>query len=92
MTSPIQQSCNVVLFTLFQRQVYLCVIFLKIGEIDTIKEQYAADVLIKAKWRETEMDTSATVVSTNGQAFCICINDSITLSRERERQAFREVH
>ncbi|VDD79276.1 unnamed protein product [Mesocestoides corti] len=46
-----------------RRQVYLCVIFLKIGEIDTIKEQYAADVLIKAKWRETEMDAAETVVS-----------------------------
>uniref|UniRef100_A0A5K3EFY0 Neur_chan_LBD domain-containing protein n=1 Tax=Mesocestoides corti TaxID=53468 RepID=A0A5K3EFY0_MESCO len=44
-----------------RRQVYLCVIFLKIGEIDTIKEQYAADVLIKAKWRETEMDAAETV-------------------------------
>ncbi|KAL3308517.1 hypothetical protein Ciccas_012951 [Cichlidogyrus casuarinus] len=39
-----------------KRQVYVCVIFLKIGEIDTIKEQYAADVLIKSKWREPEMD------------------------------------
>lgn len=37
-------------------------IFLKIGEIDTIKEQYAADVLIKAKWRETDMDAVESAV------------------------------
>ncbi|VDK29723.1 unnamed protein product [Dibothriocephalus latus] len=45
------------------RQVYLCVIFLKIGEIDTIKEQYAADVLIKAKWRDANMDAVGSTVS-----------------------------
>ncbi|BHF63520.1 hypothetical protein SprV_0200651300 [Sparganum proliferum] len=44
-----------------KRQVYLCVIFLKIGEIDTIKEQYAADVLIKAKWRDADMDAAGSV-------------------------------
>ncbi|KAL7064401.1 hypothetical protein AAHC03_04528 [Spirometra sp. Aus1] len=44
-----------------KRQVYLCVIFLKIGEIDTIKEQYAADVLIKAKWRDADMDAAGSL-------------------------------
>ena len=31
-------------------------VFLKIGEIDTLKEQYEADVMIKAKWREPSLD------------------------------------
>ena len=31
-------------------------VFLKIGEIDTLKEQYEADVLIKARWREPLLD------------------------------------
>ncbi len=30
--------------------------FLKIGEIDTLKEQYEADVLIQSKWREPALD------------------------------------
>ena len=34
----------------------VCVIFLKVGEIDTLKEQYEADVMIKAKWREPSLD------------------------------------
>ena len=32
------------------------VVFLKIGEIDTLKEQYEADVLIQSKWREPSLD------------------------------------
>ena len=32
------------------------VTFLKIGEIDTKKECFDADVLITAKWREAELD------------------------------------
>ncbi|XP_013387103.1 uncharacterized protein LOC106156405 isoform X2 [Lingula anatina] len=36
--------------------VEVCVIFLKLGEIDTLKEQFSADVLVKAKWREPELD------------------------------------
>ncbi len=32
------------------------VVFLKIGEIDTLKEQYEADVLVKAKWKEPLLD------------------------------------
>ena len=36
----------------------VCVTFLKIGEIDTLKEQYHADVMVKAKWREAALDKS----------------------------------
>ncbi|XP_064598221.1 cys-loop ligand-gated ion channel-like isoform X2 [Liolophura sinensis] len=37
-------------------RVEICVQFAKVGEIDTLKEQYAADVVIKAKWREPALD------------------------------------
>ncbi|ELU17487.1 hypothetical protein CAPTEDRAFT_215265 [Capitella teleta] len=36
--------------------VELRVVFLKIGEIDTLKEQYSADTFIQAKWRESSLD------------------------------------
>jgi hypothetical protein len=42
-----------------QKRVEICVVFLKVGEIDTIKEQFTADVLVKAKWREPSLDKSA---------------------------------
>lgn len=36
--------------------VELRVVFLKIGEIDTLKEQYSADTFMQAKWREPALD------------------------------------
>ncbi|XP_074660144.1 cys-loop ligand-gated ion channel-like [Tubulanus polymorphus] len=39
-----------------QVKVDVSVVFLKIGEIDTIKEQYSADVLVKSKWRTSSLD------------------------------------
>ncbi|CAH1788931.1 unnamed protein product [Owenia fusiformis] len=45
------------------RQVQVCVVFMKIGEIDTIGEQFSADVLIKAKWREPDFDSGKTKVT-----------------------------
>lgn len=30
--------------------------FFKVGEIDTLKEQFNADVIVKAKWREPTFD------------------------------------
>ncbi len=43
-------------FVLLQRKVEVSVVFLKIGEIDTLKEQYEADVLIQSKWQEPLLD------------------------------------
>ncbi|ESO87576.1 hypothetical protein LOTGIDRAFT_166456 [Lottia gigantea] len=40
------------------REVYLRVVFLKIGEIDTVQESYQADVIVQAKWREMSLDHS----------------------------------
>ena len=31
-------------------------VFLKIGEIDTIKDQFSADVIVKSRWREPSLD------------------------------------
>ncbi|XP_064646694.1 cys-loop ligand-gated ion channel-like isoform X2 [Lineus longissimus] len=42
----------------YPKRVEVCVVFLKVGEIDTIKEQFNADVLVKARWREPSMDKS----------------------------------
>ena len=43
--------------------VELRVVFLKIGEIDTLKEQYSADTFIQAKWREPALDGKTVEVS-----------------------------
>ena len=41
------------------------VTFIKIGEINTLKETFDADVLIQAKWREPELDKSKIQVQKN---------------------------
>ena len=38
--------------------MYVQVVFLKLGEIDTIKETFTADVFIQARWREPRLDGS----------------------------------
>ncbi|KAJ8313408.1 hypothetical protein KUTeg_009036, partial [Tegillarca granosa] len=41
---------------ILQRSVHIKVVFLKVGEIDTVKEKYQADVYIQARWREPLLD------------------------------------
>ena len=36
--------------------IYLRVVFLKISDVDTVKENYKADIFIQAKWREPSLD------------------------------------
>jgi len=36
--------------------VYIQVVFIKLGEIDTVKETFSADVFIQARWREPTLD------------------------------------
>lgn len=36
--------------------VFVRVVFVKVGEIDTLKETFMADVFIQAKWREPRLD------------------------------------
>ena len=43
--------------------VYVHVVFLKVGEIETIKEYFEADLFIEAKWREPSLDNSQVNVS-----------------------------
>jgi len=43
---------------MFQTTVYVQVVFMKLGEIDTIKETFSADVFIQARWREPRLDGS----------------------------------
>jgi hypothetical protein len=39
-----------------QKTVYIRVVFMKLGEIDTVKESFTADVFIQARWREPALD------------------------------------
>ncbi|KAL5019810.1 hypothetical protein ScPMuIL_002702 [Solemya velum] len=41
-----------------QREVYIKVVFTKIGEIETMKEQYHADICVQARWKEKSLDHS----------------------------------
>ena len=41
---------------LFQVTVSIRVVFVKVGEIDTLKETFSADTFIQAKWREPDLD------------------------------------
>ena len=47
--------------------VYMRVIFLKIGEIDTMKENFMADAFIQARWREPALDELQSQVNVSGQ-------------------------
>ena len=49
-------------------RVDVCVIFLKVGEIDTLKEQYEADVMVKTKWKEPALNKDTNVSKHRG--FC----------------------
>ena len=43
-----------------QKKAYIKVVFLKVGEIDTLKEFFVADVFIQIKWREPSLDRPPT--------------------------------
>ena len=43
--------------------MYIRVVFLKLGEIDTLKENFAADAFIQARWREPVLDGKTDLVS-----------------------------
>ena len=42
--------------------VFVHVVFLKVGEIDTVKETYTADVFVQARWREPLFDGQTNLV------------------------------
>lgn len=41
---------------MFQRRVTVHVTFIKLGEINTLKEAFDADILVKSTWREPLLD------------------------------------
>ena len=51
---------------LFQVIVTIRVVFLKLGEIDTLKENFCADAFIQARWREPALDGKFDLVRNNG--------------------------
>ena len=42
--------------------VFIRVVILKLGEIDTVKECFSADAFIQAKWRERAFDYNKELV------------------------------
>lgn len=52
--------------------MFVQVVFMKLGEIDTIKETFSADVFIKARWREPRLDGSETAKK---KVSAVCISD-----------------
>lgn len=42
--------------------VFVHVVFLKVGEIDTVKETYTADIFVQARWREPLFDRQTNLV------------------------------
>ena len=58
-----------------QTTVYIRVVFLKLGEIETVKETFAADVFIQAGWREPALDGKVNMVGHhNRSASVYCIS------------------
>ena len=43
--------------------MFVHVVFLKVGEIDTVKETYTADVFVQARWREPLFDGQTNLVA-----------------------------
>ncbi|XP_022334395.2 cys-loop ligand-gated ion channel-like [Crassostrea virginica] len=43
-----------------KKKAYIKVVFLKVGEIDTLKEFFVADVFIQIRWREPSLDRPPT--------------------------------
>ena len=39
------------------------IVILKVGDIDTLRDKFSADVFIQSKWREPAMDGKLKVVS-----------------------------
>ena len=67
---------------LFQREVIVHVTYLKIGEINTLKEQFDADILVRLKWREPELDNVPLEVTMKPD-----LNQPTVLTKERQRKS-----
>jgi hypothetical protein len=57
-----------------QVTVFMHVVFLKIEQIDTVKETFTGDLFVQARWREPEFD---------GQTDLVCnIISSLTINQQ----------
>ena len=56
------------------------------GEIDTLKEQFNADVIVKAKWREPTFDGQLSIVS---KSFNMHSDAELTLSQTTNCRVFQ---
>ena len=75
-------------FYSFQVAVYIRVVFLKIGEIDTLKENFAADAYIQARWREPQFDHQRDIVCANLHCFLIISYSAVVHLRPIIGQGF----
>ncbi len=64
-------------------KVDIRIVFLKLGEIDTVKEQFQAEVFIEAKWKEPNLriEVNFFVIFSVFKNFCLSLNLSIKGSR-----------
>jgi len=65
---------RVVVVVQTKRTVFIQVVFIKVGEIDTVKETFAADVFIQARWREPRFDGRH---KANTTVFSACSDSSV---------------
>ena len=56
-----------------QKDVYVRVVFIKIGEINTIQETFFADTFVQARWRESKLDGDGEQVSKGSVCVCVCV-------------------
>lgn len=59
---PGAEDNGLLLCLFFQVTINVRTVFLKVGEIDTLRDRFAADAYVQAKWREPAMDGKQTLV------------------------------
>jgi len=63
--------------------VYVHIVFLKVGEIDTVKETYTADVFVQARWREPLFDGKTHLVRTPSSCIESSVLEHFNITRKR---------
>ena len=51
-----EQPCKSLYLTEYFQTVYVKANFLKVSDINTIKEEFLADVVVAVRWRESSLD------------------------------------
>ena len=52
--------------------VFVKIVILKLGDIDTMRDKFSADVFIQCKWREPALDGRMALVGDPG-TLCCCL-------------------